>query len=121
MNKEGFSLVELLAVIVILAIIGSIAVVGYTAIINKTETKSYVNYEETLKSGAIMYLMDNGYKNKITINELIEKKKVERFNNPKSSDQCLNSYVLVSKDLNDDTNYTYKVCLICPEYKSTGC
>ena len=120
MNKKGFSLVELLAVIVILAIIGGIAAVSYTSLIDRTETKSYKNYEQSMKSSATMYIIDNGYKNRIMLNELIDSNKIDKFNNPKSEDSCLSSYVLVTKN-SDDIDLSYKVCLICPEYTSDGC
>lgn len=121
MNKKGFSLVELLAVIVILAIVGGIAVVSYNAIINRTRIKSYKNYESSMKSSATMYIIDNGYKNKITLNELINSNKINEFNNPNSNNKCLDSYILVNKNNEDSSDLTYKVCLICPEYKSEGC
>ncbi len=121
MNKKGFSLVELLAVIVILGIIASIAIVSYNALINQTETKSYKNYESSMKSSATMYILDNGYKDKITLAELINSDKIDEFNNPNSDDKCLDSYVSVIKNNNDSFDLSYKVCLICPEYKSEGC
>ena len=120
MNKKGFSLVELLAVIVILGIIASVAIVSYNAIVYRTEIRSYETYEKSMKSSATMYIIDNGYPSsgKITLNELIAKDKIEEFNNPNSNDKCLNSYVLVSKDSNDSSKLSYKVCLICPEHKT---
>jgi len=121
MNKKGFTLVELLSVIVILGIIAGVAITSYNAIIERTRTKSYKNYEQSMKSSATMYIIDNGYKNQITLNELLSSNKIDEFNNPKSNDKCLSSYVLVNKDFNDSSNLTYKVCLICPEYKSGGC
>ena len=74
-----------------------------------------------MKSAATMYIIDNGYKNQITLNELINSSKIDEFNNPKSNDKCVGSYVSVIRDVNDSSNLTYKVCLICPEYKSEGC
>ena len=123
MNKKGFTIVELLTVISILAIISSIAVVSYNAIVENTKTKSYENYELTMKSGAMMYVMDNGYPfgGRITLTTLLNDNRVNYFNNPNSDDKCLSSYVDVIKDENDSSNLSYKICLICPEYKSEGC
>ena len=121
MNKKGFTLVELLAVIVILAIIGGIAAISYNAIMENTKTKSYINYEQSMKSSAMLYIMDYGYKNKITLNELISSNKIDEFSNPNSDNKCLSSYVSITKNNNDSSDLTYKVCLICPEYKSEGC
>lgn len=120
MNNKGFSLVELLAVIVILAIIGGIAAISYTSLIDKTETKSYQNYEQSMKSSATMYIIDNGYKNRITLSELIDSNKIDEFNNPKSEDKCLDSYILVNRDSDDSSSLSYKICLICSkdDYKT---
>lgn len=121
MNKKGFTLTELLSVIVILGIISGIAITGYNAIVERTRVKSYKNYETSMKSAATMYIIDNGYKNTITLNDLLNGNKIENFNNPKSNDECLNSYVLVTKSNGDSSDLSYKACLICPEYKSDGC
>lgn len=123
MNNRGFSLMELLAVIVILGIVMSIAVVSYNAVVSNTETKVYKNYENSMKSGVMMYIIDNGVpaSGMITLEELLLDKRVDYFKNPKSNDQCLTSYVEITKNNNDNTNLSYKVCLICPEYKSSGC
>lgn len=121
MNKKGFTLVELLAVIAILGIIASIAIVSYNAIVENTRNKSYKNYESSMKSSAMLYIMDYGYKNKLTLTELISSNKLDEFNNPKSDNKCLSSYVSITRNNNDSSDLTYKVCLICPEYKSEGC
>ena len=59
MNKKGFTLVELLAVIVIIALLSSIAAVSYTTFVNSTRDRVYKTYEDTIKSAAEMYLIDN--------------------------------------------------------------
>ena len=58
MNK-GFTLVELLAVIVILAIIGGIGVVSYTSITKKSEGDYYINLINNLELGAANYFTNN--------------------------------------------------------------
>lgn len=121
MNKKGFTLVEILSVIVILAIIFAVGGVSYNAIIERTRIKSYKNYEQSLKSSAMMYVIDNGYQARIELNDLLTSNKIDYFNNPKSNDRCLGSYVLVSKYNNDSSDLSYQVCLICPEYRSDGC
>ena len=59
MNKKGFTLTELLAVIVVLAIIISIAMMASTSIMNKSKIKLYREMEDNLKDVAIDYLLDN--------------------------------------------------------------
>ena len=58
--KKGFTLVELLAVIVILAIILAIAVPGIGAIIKNAQTSSYNSQMEMIKKVAHLYVTQHG-------------------------------------------------------------
>lgn len=66
MNKKGFTLVELLAVIVLLAIITTIAVTSMSAIHNNSLKKLLETKIEQIESAAIIYGQENP-------NELTEK------------------------------------------------
>lgn len=123
MNKKGFSLVELLSVIVILGIVMTIGIVSYNLIINNTEMRSYKNYEDSMKSSAMMYIIDNGIpsNNRVTLNQLLSSNRIEYFNDPNSDERCLDSYVAITKNNNDASDLSYRVCLICPTYRSEGC
>ena len=55
MNKKGFKLVELLAVLVIMAIMVIISTVAVGALINKSKTKRAAIYEENLLDAAVTY------------------------------------------------------------------
>lgn len=57
MNKKGFTLVELLAVIVILAVILTIAVPNMVKIINKSKEDTYNNQVTMIKNAADKYLL----------------------------------------------------------------
>lgn len=59
MNKKGFTLTELLGVIVVLAVIIGIAMMASTTIMNKSKIKLYREMEDNLKDAAIDYLLDN--------------------------------------------------------------
>lgn len=59
MNKKGFTLVELLAVIVILAIIITIAVPSTIAVSNKIKKKMYNTKVDMIMDAAKMYGQDN--------------------------------------------------------------
>lgn len=59
MNKKGFTLTELLAVIVILAIISLIATTGVTAVMNSVKTKMLDTKEKEIVQGAILYGQDH--------------------------------------------------------------
>ena len=118
LNNKGFNLIELLAV-TILALIMGIGAVSYNSIIEKSKNKSYTTYENSIKSSAMMYIIDNGVPSggRISLQQLINDRRIERFTDPNSSSNCItDSYVLVTGNI-DDLSYT--VCLICPNYQSS--
>ena len=58
-NEKGFSLVELLAVVVILGLLSAVAIIGVNSIIKNTEKKYYDTQRNTLKMAAQSYTQDN--------------------------------------------------------------
>ncbi len=89
-NKKGFTLVELLSVIVILALISVIATTGIITLSNKSKENMYCAKLEMISSVARDYAVKyeyelnnskelfNGYKSiKIKINDLIDAGKLE--------------------------------------------
>lgn len=60
-NKKGFTLVELLSVIVVLAIIIAIAVPAYGRVSNSINQKQYQNKLELIKVAALKYADDTNY------------------------------------------------------------
>lgn len=71
MGKKGFTLTELLGVIVVLAIIIGIAMVSATSIMNKSKNKLYREMEDNLRDVAITYYLDTGI-DTVTVEKLIE-------------------------------------------------
>lgn len=137
-NKKGFTLVELLAVIVILGLLLGIAALSYTAFVNNTRDRVYKTYEDTMKSAAEMYLIDNPSEipsingnTKLYLNDLLINNDIEPIKNPDdSNDTCSSSntandsYILIERGTNVEGNFnlTYKVCLRCSSgYKSNTC
>lgn len=59
MNKKGFTLVELLAVLVILGILVTIAVPAATSVSDKAKNKMLKTKTKLAMQGAILYLQDN--------------------------------------------------------------
>ncbi len=151
LKNNGFTMIELLAVIVILALITGIAIASYSSYYAHAQSKVYKNYEEGMQEAAMTYIMETGdmptsttvlrLSLKYLVGEKDNGKQAKRpyidyFKNPRdSNDKCIEngtqkSYVEVklkpkqsTTDGKVDYNKTfeYKVCLICKEYKTEGC
>ena len=67
MNKKGFTLAELLAVIAVLAIVITIAASGVVYIINKSRKSANEEDMASLKEAAIIYVQDNEINNETCI------------------------------------------------------
>ena len=130
MNKKGFTLVELLAVIVIISLLSSIAVISYTAFINKGKDRVYETYMDTMHAEAVIYILKNF--NKITVSSTphqltLSELGIDPINNPNDkNDLCVNSYVEYLKNPSTDSamqSIIYKVVLKCNDYtmKDDGC
>ncbi len=68
-NKKGFTLVELLTVIMILAVLMVIAVPSIMAIIKKLQDRSLVSKLESLQESAAVYVQNNSNKIKKEIDK----------------------------------------------------
>ncbi|MFA5407957.1 MAG: prepilin-type N-terminal cleavage/methylation domain-containing protein [Bacilli bacterium] len=73
-KNKGFTLVELLAVIVILAIILAVAIPGIGAIINSSKKSSYNSQMNLIKKAASLYMAkySNGTTTSVRLDDLIE-------------------------------------------------
>lgn len=112
-RNKGFTLVELLAVIVVLAVILTIAVPNIIKIIDKTRIDAYVKNEEVMVKAARMYLVNNtsllpnniGDTTEITLDDLKNSKLIDSIKDPKDKDDC-NGYILVTKIGEDEYDYS---------------
>ena len=74
MNNKGFTLVELLAVIVILLSVSLVSVYGISSSLNKRDIKECNEEKELAKNAAKIYFsLDGLYESKVTIEKLKEK------------------------------------------------
>ena len=127
MNKKGFTLTELLGVIVLLGIVLGIASLGVKAINMKIRESYYDTLEESILLASHDYFdFENDKKPKkindqtnVTLNELIEKKYLnEVLGKDKKTCDLNSSYVKALKVSSYKINYY--VCLSCQSdnYKS---
>lgn len=135
-NNKGFTLIEIIGVVIILGIvtgIGAIAVQGY---IHETKTKTYESYKQGLKGASEDLLIDcmnnneegcevpqKGRDLRLGYQELVEKGYSKRLKDPEGEGYCDKSYVIASNESENGVELKYKVCLYCSKYKSTesGC
>lgn len=135
MNKNGLTLVELLAVIVVLAIVMGIAAVSVSYLIENSKQDVYKNYEENLESATKNYLTANldkiplppdpngtVYSTTINMETLLTNNFIDKLEDPKDrNNDCSESYVIVTRceDKNNNYNLIYKVYLKCGENYET--
>jgi len=124
-NEKGFSLIELLAVIVILGLLVAIAIPLVSRQLNKFREDYYSKLETSIKTAAQDYVSDKRYiKPTKLLHPLIVK--VETLEDEKYIDEvkdylgnsCDNnatsySYVIVVKT--GEKTYDYQTCLKCSE------
>ena len=136
MNKKGYTVIELLAVITIIGLLFSIAIVAYSGFIDKANNKVYETYIDSLHEAAVIYFTKNAsnlpfngqtkyFKNSCN-NETdcipFSALKIENIKNPKKeSDKCLDSTITATRnDISGNISINYKVKLICNDSNYTG-
>lgn len=122
MRKNGFTLVELLAVIAILAVIIIIFVPSALDILNENEEKIYKTKEKILVNAASDYTTsnrnfnfptENGDNVYITSNTLVNNNYMAKILDSTSGNECI-GFVKVS--INSISGYNYDPCIICENY-----
>lgn len=132
MNKKGYTLIELLAVIAILGILMGLAYVGVSSYLRSTTKAVIDDYEKNLKTAATNYLIKNSdmvpdVNQEVVLDaqELKDKGFLEEMMDPRNKNSsCVSgSYVkVVNKGVvSYNRDLEYKVCLKCRSYKSDVC
>lgn len=148
-KQKGFTLMELLAVMVILGITLAIAIPAYGAYMKSAKNQAFKEAEETMRvaaSDALTQCMASPPSNLISFCEkheipsnqqehdiitgvdLIKYEYMDAIANPENTDidcDMENSYVYISNRVNSEnvnnSDLIYKVCLICGNKKSKDC
>jgi len=122
MNSKGFTLIEILAVVVILAIIGAIFIPSALNILSDSKIKIYGSKEKILVQAAKDYVIANDdyvlptevspikY---ITINTLVTNNYMTKVLDNTSANECT-GFVQITID--NVYGYDYEPCLLCENY-----
>lgn len=123
--KKGFTLVEILSVIVILAVIATLFVPNTIKLLKENNIKIYKVKEKELLRAAEDYAnfdenfsfpQNTGDYRYITISQLTNGNYLNKILDSKSANECA-AFVRVSKDA-EINGYKYEPCIICDEYKT---
>ncbi len=128
-NKKGFTLMELLAVIIILGVLMTLGVVSVQKYLDQARNASYDDFERTLKASTTNYLIEHtgeiptiGSTFRINATDLINNGYLKTLKDPDkpNSDCNSSSYVIVKRNSNTDFNMDleYHPCLKCSRYKT---
>ena len=119
-NRKGFSLVELLAVVVILGLLAAIGIVATNSLIDRSKAEKMDSQKNTVTMSAQTYMQNNknlvpkiiGETSVIKVSDLRASKYLtEDIKNEKGESCMEKSYVRVYKLSN--TEYTYTTFLYC--------
>lgn len=121
MKKKGFTLVELLAVIILLGLLTFVVVPSVIGFIKEAKEKSYQQQLSNLKESAIRYVSDHtdvideiekDGKYSISVNDLItngyvRKTKDGKIYNPINKEEINGCFVVENSEQYNQLTYTY--------------
>lgn len=123
LNNKGFSLVELLGVMVILGIILAAGIAQYRKYTRDATIKSYDVLAESASNAADNYIMDHGDIDSINLDELVDQGYLENMTDTAVEEGNCIGTVYPSKNESEDsgvldlTDYTVSIC--CKDYNYT--
>ncbi len=126
MNKKGFTLVELLGVIIVLVIVMGLAVIGYSNFSSIGVRTYYQGLEENIHIAGMEYASYHNYINDIKLGDMVTIDLQSLINNAyidkvvnRSGEDCDYEKSKIIAYKTDYNKLEYEVCLVCSDYKST--
>lgn len=131
LNKQGFTMVELLAALAILAIFSGIAVIAVTRYQEKARKDSYEAMEASAFSAAQNYIQDKGIvvstssPKTFKVSDLVDEGYLPKLQDPRSKDSyCHNGSTVTVKKTDTASGstlsaYEYLVVIKCKNYTSS--
>lgn len=115
MNKKGYSLVELLAVIVILGVLTTGAIIGYSRYADHSREKAKNILITSSQQAMSEYLMDHPFDDEVELDTLVDQGYLEKPQDPYDSSKVCTGKVF-SENVGAATGLdetVYKVILCC--------
>ena len=131
-NRKGFTLIEIIAVVIIIGIIALIVVPSVSSYIFNTRNSTYKAHEKTMEEAAKSLTIEtiNGKDNfllpregdhaEVFLSELVDKEYLDKLKDPSTGEECNEamSYVIIKNV--GSSSYDYKSCLYCGSYITEG-
>ena len=123
MNKKGFSLIEMLAVVAILGILSTVAVSAVSRFQHNARQQAYDTLTESASLAAESYYLTHPNATEVSFETLIEEGYLENATDPGHSDANCDGKVVITTNGSGvaselkDNNYSVSVC--CENYNYT--
>ena len=111
MNKKGFSLVEMLLVLVLIAIVSMIILPNINKMLKSNKEKEIEGYKKLITENLNMYVIDK--EKSIGNSTVISFDELKTVNPDIDIEKCTVGDITITKDTKKDKLYSFDFCLTC--------